>query len=184
MLARTLTFAVGLSAIACLAADDCTSWTDPANRYSVCLPNSWYHRTMPSGALFLCDVLQGKCTVPVGGGPLLGHAILSILPAQIALAKAPATLEEFAHQVADKDPSSKFSKAVSEAGRSGSLSYIVVSQTYTTGAHNELPQNIYLYFVQASGQMIELILAYNSGDERSQMYRDTALKIITSIGPE
>jgi hypothetical protein len=136
---------------------------------------------MQSGALFLCDDARGACTTAVGGGPLLGHATISLVPAQTALPRAPSTLEEFAHAAADKEKSSQFSAVASLAGSLVPIRYLVVSQTYTAGARNEVPQLIYRYFAEADHQMIELILAFNSGDKQSQVYRETALKIITSL---
>jgi len=166
------------------AADDCLPWTDSTYGYSVCLPSGWYHRTMSSGALFLCDDRQGACTTPVGGGPLLDHATASLLPMQIVLEEPPHTLAEFAHQVGDKEASSKFSDVMSIKGDFGAIRYLVVTQTYTTGARNDLPQFIYRYFAQANAQMIELILTFNSGDKRSQECQNTALKILASLHPK
>ena len=166
------------------AADDCTVWSDARFGYSVCLPNGWYRRTMPSGALFLCNDRRGACTTPVGGGPLLGHATLSLVPAEVALEEAPSTLEEFAHQVSDKDASSQFSKIMSGAGPSATIRYVVVVQTFTTGARNEVPQVLYSYFAQADRKMVEFRLAFNLGDRDSERYRKLALKTVLSLQPK
>ncbi len=168
----------------CPASADCVSWTDSRYGYSVCLPIGWYKRTMPSGALFLCDKRRGPCTIPVGGGPMPDHALISLVPAEVALTDPPLTLEEFAHRVADKDPSSQFSKIASVSGKLASINYIVVTQTSASGGRNEVPQVVNLYFAQADRVMIELILEFNSGDQQSQMYREMALKIVVSLRPK
>jgi hypothetical protein len=114
----------------------------------------------------------------------LGHATISLVPAPVAFSEPPRTIEEFAHWIADKDTSSQFSDVASIADPPQGRKYLVVAQTFTTGAQNELPQLVYRYFAQADQVMLELILTFNSGDTRSQMYRDTALKIITSLKPK
>jgi hypothetical protein len=112
---------------------------------------------------------------------LLGHVILSIVPAQVAFMNAPVTIEEFAHRVADKDGSSRFSEPMSLAGRLGPIEYLVVEQTFTIGGRNELPRRVYRYFARAGHAMVEVILEFNSGDKRSQEYRALALKTLTSL---
>jgi hypothetical protein len=165
------------------SSDGCSPWVDSTYGYSVCLPDGWYRRVLPSGAVFLCDEQRGGCTRPVGGGPLLGHATISLVPVQVALSKAPETLEAFAHRIADKDSSSQFSGVVAIADAPPNRKYLVVAQTFTSGARNDLPQLVYRYFAQADQVMLELILTFNSGDKRSQTYRETALDIITSVKP-
>ena len=78
----------------------------------------------------------------------------------------------------------RFSEPVPIAGGRGDRRYLVVSQTFTSGARNDLPQLVYRYFVQVDQVMLEVILAFNSGDTRSQLYRETALKIVTSVKPK
>lgn len=165
------------------ANEDCRVSKDARYGYSVCLPNGWYQRQLPSGALFLCDDIRGNCTTPVGGGPLLGHATISLLPASVVLTTVPRDLQQFAHEVADKDPSSRFSEVLSISGQVAAVKYIAVTQTYKTGAVNELPQQIVRYFVQADRAMVEIILAFNSGDKRSEQYRAVALNIAGSLAP-
>jgi hypothetical protein len=182
---RVLVFLV---AVVCngprMAAEGCLVWTDTTYGYSICLPAGWHHRTMPSGALFLCDNPKGACTTAVGGGPLLGHAIASLVPAQVVLGKLPATSEAFAHEVAKRDPSSQFSDLIPVVGRFAAIRYLVVMQVYTTGGKNEMPQQICRYFVQSDRQLVELILSFNSGDRRSEAYRNTALEIVLSLRPK
>jgi hypothetical protein len=139
---------------------------------------------MSSGALFLCSEIKGKCVTDVGGGPVLGHATLSIIPAEtLDLAEAPVGISEFAHRIADKDPSSKFSKSVEVKGRYANLEYLPVKQTSTLGARNEAPQDVYRYFVRADRKMLELLLTFNAGDKRASTYKKAALDIIMSIAP-
>src|SRR4051812_46259481 len=77
------------------ANEDCRIVKDERSAYSVCLPNGWYHRQLPSGPHFLCDDIRGKCTTPVGGGPLVGHATISVLPAALVLRSVPLDLQRF-----------------------------------------------------------------------------------------
>ena len=139
---------------------------------------------MSSGALFLCSEIRGKCVTDVGGGPLLGHATLSIIPAEILdLEEAPIGIQKFAHRIADKDTSSQFSKSTEMKGRYANLEYLPVKQNFALGGRNEVPQDVYRYFVRADRKMLEMILAFNAGDKRSSTYRKVVLDIIMSIRP-
>ena len=170
-------------AASAFAADACLP-VDSGYGYSICIPARWYHRAMPSGALFLCSEFTGKCVTDVGGGPLLGQATLSIIPADILdLKEAPGGIQDFAHRIADKDTSSKFSKSAEVKGRYANLEYLPVKQTFTLGARNEAPQEVYRYFVRADRNMVEMILTFNAGDKRSSTYKKAALDIIMNIRP-
>jgi hypothetical protein len=170
----------GVLAASALVADNCVP-VDSGYGYSICLPSRWYHRAMPSGALFLCSTLD-RCVTDVGGGPLLGQATLSIIPVEILdLGEVPAGIQEFAHRIADKDTSSQFSKSAEVKGRYANLEYLPVKQVFTSGARNGLPQDVYRYFVRADRRMLELILTFTAGDKRASTYKKAALDIIMNI---
>lgn len=163
------------------AAQDCLTWTDSLHSFSICRPNAWYHRTMPSGALFLCDDPKGRCVEPVGGGPSFGHATISIIPAREVVDATPKSLEEFAHAAADGDPSSRFSEVVSDTGRFTKVRYLIVSKKYSSGATDEIPQIVDCYFLEAGGQMVEVVLTHMAGDTRAQLYREKVMQIVLSV---
>jgi hypothetical protein len=181
MISKMFRVFILLGALTACAASDCKEWTSPKYGYALCLPGRWYHRMMPSGALFLCDEPHGRCTTARGGGPLSGHVTLSVVPAQVVVDATPAKLQEFAHLVAEKESSSRLSEIYRVRGRSGTIEYLIVQQTFTTGGLNEIPQDVYLYFAKANHQMIELILTFNAGDKRSSAYKDVAVEVIRSI---
>ena len=164
------------------AAEGCVPWVSSSYGFSVCLPSDWYHRTMRSGALFLCSEAHGNCASDGGGAPLAGQATLSLVPAQILdRIKGPVTILELAHHVADKDASSQFSEIIIAKGHYTAIEYLLVKQMFTTGALNETPQEVYRYFVRFGQQIVEVILTFNKGDRRSPAYKKVALDLIMSI---
>src|SRR6266849_4607366 len=105
--ARTLALGGALLLAVESVAESCMPWVSSSYGFSVCRPPGWYHRTMRSGALFLCSEPHGNCTSDGGGAPLAGQATLSLVPAQILeRIKNPVTILELAHSEADKDESS------------------------------------------------------------------------------
>jgi hypothetical protein len=164
------------------AAESCTPWVSSSYGFSVCRPSGWYHRTMRSGALFLCSEPHGNCTSDGGGAPLAGQATLALVPAQIIdRIKDRVTILELAHRVADKDASSQFSEITVAKGLYTAIEYLFVKQTFTTGALNETPQEVYRYFGRSGQQMVEVILTFNEGDRRSAAYRKVALDLMMSL---
>jgi hypothetical protein len=163
--------------------EECVVVSDAKHGYSVCAPKKWYRRQLPSGAFFLCDDMQGRCVTSLGGGPLVGHATISLLPASLAMTTIPNDLQHFAQEVSGRDPSSRISEMQPILGRATTIHYITVTESYKTGAVNELPQQLHRYFVQADSVMVEILLAYNSGDKRSAWYRSVALNVARSLMP-
>ena len=176
-------FVVAFMVAGC-GAQDCLPWTDSLHSFSICLPNAWYHRTMPSGALFLCDDPRGRCVEPVGGGPSPGHATISVIPAREVVDATPKSLEGFAHAAADGDTSSLFSEVVTGTGRFAKVRYLVVSKKYSSGASDEIPQVVDSYFLEAGSQMVEVVLTHIAGDKRAQLYREKVMQIVLSFQPK
>jgi len=163
-------------------AERCEPWSGAGLGYSICLPTGWYHRTMSSGALFLCDQPQGKCVTDVGGDPLRGHATLSVIPAEFLDLPGPiSTLRQFANDAVSDKESSRFSSEGRVETSSGTLTYISVSQTYSNGALNSTPIQARRIFVSIDKRFLEFAVFFNSDDKRANWYMEIAMKMVSSI---